>query len=792
MAVCMNNKNRAGACYKTRQPLGSRAVFAVLLGCWSFTGLATAASATKSSAQPGASPPGLSQPGRAILPSLSPALVDALKRQDVTQTKGRFQVGIGRTFDQPIVVNRSAVPAAEWTVLSNGWRSWSAEITSEGALGQRLHLENVALPQNARVLIYDPANPAAAPAVVSAQDVAGRHDVWVETVFAERVRLECQVPPGADLSGVTFTVSELSHIYQVPSFATNTKEAAGTCNLDVTCYPAYAQDASGVAHMEFVDGGNTYFCTGCLLASSDVSKDYFLSAHHCITSQTVASTVELFWFYQTSVCNGPAPSLTNAPTTTGGGDLLAGSAVSDFAFLRLRHAVPANAWHLAWTTNQPALNAPVTGIHHPSGDYKRISFGKVIDSDSDFWAVQWSSGVTEPGSSGSPLLNANHEVLGQLNGGFNGPGSSCSSPSAPDQYGRFDVTYKSIRPWLGGSGSQTNGFVPPRGTYNGLFSDPTNGVSQDSSGFFTITTTTRGTFSGRLQLGAGRYSMRGKFDGGGNAEVIIARRNLDPLTVELQIDPSDPDAVTGTVSDGNFTAQLSADRAIYDGRTSIAPETGQYTMIIPGNSDPSAAPGGDSYGTVTVDKLGRIRLSASLADGTRISQSVTISKNGTWPLYISLYGGQGSLFSWVSFASTDTSDFSGNLSWIKPEMLKAKYYWQGFAEQSAIVGSSYLRPPRGSTVVNFSSGAVVLQGGNLSEVITNQVALDPNNRVVNLSDNKLSLSFSTSTGLFSGRVVDPSTLRTLTFRGVVLQKQNSGAGLFLGVNESGEVLLEPQ
>src|SRR5262249_36397357 len=152
--------------------------------------------------------------------------------------------------------------------------------------------------------------------------------------------------------------------------------------------------------------------------------------------------------YQTSSCNGPPPDISNVPQTSGGADRLAGSTASDFSFLRLKRHAPGGVSFLSWTTDPPANGETLTCIHHPDGSFKRISFGHPFDSTSDFWAVQWFSGVTEGGSSGSPLFNSSHQVIGQLNGGYNGPGSSCDDLSAPDQFGRFDVTFQSINHWL--------------------------------------------------------------------------------------------------------------------------------------------------------------------------------------------------------------------------------------------------------------------------------------------------------------------------------------------------------
>jgi hypothetical protein len=59
------------------------------------------------------------------------------------------------------------------------------------------------------------------------------------------------------------------------------------------------------------------------------------------------------------------------------------------------------------------------------------------------------------------------------------------------------------------------------------------------------------------------------------------------------------------------------------------------------------------------------------------------------------------------------------------------------------------------------------------------------------SSGKLSLSISTTSGLFKGSVVNPATKKTIPISGAVLQKQNIGAGYFLGTNEIGGVYLGP-
>src|SRR5262249_43893914 len=246
-----------------------------------------------------------------------------------------------------------------------GW-VWSAEVRVPGAVGIRLHLQDLRLPSGVKLVVQGGVP-------IDGQVLRGQTYFWAETVLGESVVVECHVPPGVALSMVSFSIKELAHIYVLPVPGANLKE--GACEIDVSCYPPWAEQASGVARMSFVDQGGVYLCSGCLLASDSGGNNYFLTAHHCITSAGAASTVELYWFFQTASWNGTRPALANVPHTSGGADLLATSANSDFSFMRLKQAPPGNAARLAWSTATPANGGAVTGIHHPTGAYKRISFG---------------------------------------------------------------------------------------------------------------------------------------------------------------------------------------------------------------------------------------------------------------------------------------------------------------------------------------------------------------------------------------------------------------------------------
>ena len=194
---------------------------------------------------------------------------------------------------------------------------------------------------------------------------------------------------------------------------------------------------------------------------------------------------------------------------------------------------------------------------------------------------------------------------------------------------------------------------------------------------------------------------------------------------------------------------------------------------------------------MTVNTSGGVRLVGALADGTIVSQSATLSGSGQWPLYLSLYGGKGSVLSWVTFTNRPADDLNGLLSWIKPALPRVRYYRAGLTNETLLAGSVYARPIGATNrVLNLTNGVVVLSGGNLAAISTNSVTLNAPNKVLNLSSNKLALRISLPNGLFAGSFKDPDSGRTFPLRGALLQKQGLGSGYLLGTNQSSGVRFE--
>ena len=273
---------------------------------------------------------------------------------------------------------------------------------------------------------------------------------WSPTVAGDIIGIEIYLPDTQDPSSVHVAFPLISHITTLP-FAPegmrNSFQGYGDsdfCQNDATCDSSWANSSKSVAGMQFTTNVGTYLCTGSLLndLDPDTWKPYFITANHCIDRQSVASTLETHWFWQSSTCNG---STLNSlyKKISGGATLLHTQAVSfgeptgssmDTTLLVLNNKPAAGAWFAGWTTAvPPGIGSPRTGIHHPKADWKKISYGtsagyaacgwadgqgfSCFEGSGNFYIVHWTDGGVEPVSSGSGIYFDKNYLIGTLTGG---------------------------------------------------------------------------------------------------------------------------------------------------------------------------------------------------------------------------------------------------------------------------------------------------------------------------------------------------------------------------------------
>jgi hypothetical protein len=404
------------------------------------------------------------------LEPVASAMVQALEAREAIPK----QIGFSRNVAMLSTVENTSQQLSWHTLPGNGQYA-GIIITSPQARALRVGMTVNTLPAGAELRFFSVREGAA----VNIQHVSAQHvlDIlrtnqeadpqdpdgkvfWSPTVEGDTLGVEMYLPENLDPSSVQVAFPLVSHISIVPfgpSGSLNSAQSYGDanpCQNDVNCASdIWDKLQKSVAGMQFSTGAGTYICTGSLLNDRDDTtwEPYFITANHCISTQAVASTLETHWFWESAACNSTTQS-SSYTKISGGARLLHTQGMSsgeptadsmDTTLMKLNSAPPSGAWFAGWTTSvPPGAGTARTGIHHPKGDWKKISYGTSggdaecgwFDGSSfgcrsgsgNFYSVNWTNGGTEGGSSGSALYAERNYLIGMLSGG-NG---SCAGSSS--------------------------------------------------------------------------------------------------------------------------------------------------------------------------------------------------------------------------------------------------------------------------------------------------------------------------------------------------------------------------
>lgn len=371
----------------------------------------------------------------------------ALLAEDTANAATEKRLRIGMVREIPL-----GTSAGTWHSVAGVGEVWTLGLTSDGAVGLRVHFTEVNLPDGGQLAVWSATDAVLMDGPFTGRGPLEEGEFWTTVLPGEAAVVAYVAPAGAGGAGAPpFTVAGVLHLYRDFLAEESPSPLAGTCHNDVTCYPEWHPLRNAVARIQFIDGGQSFVCTGQLLNSlnGDLTP-YFLTANHCIGSQAAASTLVAYWLYQTSSCNGAIPALISRPQSAFA-ELLAFNIFADSSLLMVRGTLPPNVFWSGWTPNAVPAGAASACIHHPRGEFKRISFGNRDASVGDFWRIAWTDGPTEGGSSGSGIWRSDTQQLyGQLSGGP----SSCQSVTF-DDFGKFSTGFGTFGSLLSG-GSDDN------------------------------------------------------------------------------------------------------------------------------------------------------------------------------------------------------------------------------------------------------------------------------------------------------------------------------------------------
>jgi hypothetical protein len=418
---------------------------------------------------------------------------ERLKEEDRAHGKNPQSPGPMR-FAVAAEVNFNLDNSGTWQNLDDG-RLWRLRIQSPSAANLNLGITRYDMPEGAKLWIYDPQHKHVEGAY-TARNRSQAGSLWTPVIEGNEIVIEVFVPTG--IAQPAIEITRVNQGYYSPGKSGLFGQSEGTCQNDVVC-PVGDPWRDQIRAIGVYTVSGTYGCTGNLMNNTAHDwKPYVLSANHCTVSSTNAATIVFYWNFQSATCGTHGPgSLADNQT---GATYRASWANSDFVLFEL-NANPDPSYKVYYAGWDATGAAPpgVVGIHHPSLDVKAISFsnsapqsadwtgtgdGGTLDPSGNHWRVDWDSGCTEEGSSGSCIFETNtKQCIGQLHGGPSACGSPIPGPTEHDYYGMFAVS------WTGGGTSDTRlkDWLDPgnTGTLN-LDGDPhintANGVHYDFQG----------------------------------------------------------------------------------------------------------------------------------------------------------------------------------------------------------------------------------------------------------------------------------------------------------------------
>ena len=438
----------------------------------------------------------LHRSARAIVIDLGPLPVeeeDTDTEAPPPQYKPR-QIGIHRPLPREFQGN--LVPHLDWTVDRVGRQHTAITFQAEGAVSLRIAVQ-AALPSGASVQVFDGDDqPRGSPFTSAAFSVNEQSiapplwlldvlptnvkfnasqrprvstPVWLPSAEGDTLTVKIVLPSAEDVAALVFSVPSVAHRFASAS----AKEGAPVCpgHLDLPCIDFDPDEhppqlvhhiADAVGRMRFEDGGITYVCTGTLLntvGTPEVYEPYFLTANHCVGTNTVASTVEVAWFWQSTICDRSVDSRDPRVTFSfRGTELLATSPAQDATLLWFKEILPGGLVYAGWTLKEVTKDVVFT-VHHPNGYFAQVTSGRVqrtleaaaVEGGSYLYnalLATWDFGPTEGGSSGAGLFLMSGPEQGHLVGVLAAGDPTCDPRGHGDLFGPFRDFFPQIRQWL--------------------------------------------------------------------------------------------------------------------------------------------------------------------------------------------------------------------------------------------------------------------------------------------------------------------------------------------------------
>jgi PKD repeat protein len=377
--------------------------------------------------------------------------LENLRLEDQLNTESKYPGPERMAYS--VLVNLDLKSAGSCEALADGSHIWRLRIIVPGALALGVYYNNFRLPEGSRLFLYNKSRTQ----VIGAFTSANNNETGLfatEFIQGDEVTLEYQEPAGLTEEAVLL-ISEVAYAYRFIEFSYDglERDQSWPCMINVACSEGdnVRDQIKGIARLSIKIGYNYYWCSGSLVNNTSNDRvPYLLTAEHCGEGANASDLNQwIFYFnYQSSTCSGNyGSSNTMTGCTLKSKDPTSGFPGSDWELVKLNGTPPVgyNVYYNGWNRSNIPADSGVC-LHHPAGDIKKIStyLTPMVSSNSwngtpTHWKVTWSETVNglsimQGGSSGSPIFDEDHLIMGDLSGGYES--NACNSPS-PAWYGKI-------------------------------------------------------------------------------------------------------------------------------------------------------------------------------------------------------------------------------------------------------------------------------------------------------------------------------------------------------------------